>query len=211
MSDRKPYHHGDLRAALLKASLELIREKGAREFTLREAARRAGVSHTAPYRHFHDKAELLAAIAEDGFNRLLGAMRVAADKSIEPFHRLQSAGIGYIDFAQDHPEHFSIMFSAELKFSAHPSLKTAADRCFSELVTLIAACSPAPSIPVRSPEIEAIIAWTQVHGIAELALRRQLRFRNRKELREFARLAIEVFANGLVLKTSSKSSELKRR
>jgi AcrR family transcriptional regulator len=191
--DRKPYHHGDLRDALLKASLDLIREAGVRQFTLREVARRAGVSHAAPYRHFRDKAELLAAIAQDGFDRLTAAMRSAAAKAQDPFGRLQNAGVAYIEFAQDQPEHFSVMFTVDLKENRHPSAKAAADRCFAELVTLVTACQHARLPNGPPPKTFALIAWTQVHGIAELALRGQLGFKNRKELRDFAKLATGMF------------------
>lgn len=121
LSNRKPHHHGNLRDTLLQASLGLIREGGIREFTLRELARRAGVSHAAPYRHFREKAQLLAAVAEDGFNGLTAAMHSAAAKPRSPFGRLQNAGVAYIDFAQEQPEHFLVMFTVNLDESLHPS------------------------------------------------------------------------------------------
>jgi AcrR family transcriptional regulator len=201
VSDRKPYHHGNLRDALLQASLGLIREGGIGEFTLREVARRAGVSHAAPYRHFREKAELLAAVAEDGFNRLTAAMHSAAIKSPDPFGRLQNAGLAYIEFAQQQPEHFLVMFTVDLNEKLHPSAKAAADRCFAELLGLVTACHYAQKQKGPPPEAAALIAWTQVHGIAELALRGQLGFRNRKELRDFAKLATGVIGLGLKLDT----------
>jgi AcrR family transcriptional regulator len=203
--DRKPYHHGNLRDALVEASLDLIREAGIRGFTLREVARRAGVSHAAPYRHFREKADLLAAIAEDGFDRLTSAMHSAATKSQDPFGRLQNAGIAYIEFAQEQPEHFLVMFTADLDENAHLSAKAAAGRCFSELLSLVSACRQARSLEGQRPETTALIAWAQVHGIADLALRGQLGFRNRKELRNFAKLATDVFGRGskLIADTSA--------
>ena len=194
----KPYHHGDLRSALLKASLELIAAAGAREFTLREVARRAGVSHAAPYRHFRDKDELLAALAADGFDSLTAAIRSAAAREPSEFARLLHAGIAYIHFAQDEPERFSIMFSADLDPARHPATRTAAARCFAELVALVAACRPArPAVP--STDIAARIAWAQVHGIADLTLRGQLTFKSRRELTEFATAAIDAIGQGLHL------------
>ena len=91
MHARKRYHHGDLRTALLDASLTLIREKGASGFTIREAARLAGVSHNAPYRPFRDKDELLAAIAECCFKRLTAKIQKSVSKCGGPFERLQGA------------------------------------------------------------------------------------------------------------------------
>src|SRR5437016_3468378 len=103
MPRTKPYHHGDLRTALLEASLALIRQEGPHGFTLREVARRAGVSHTAPYRHFRDKDDLLAAIAENGFKRLTGMMRATLSNRRDPLRRLQNVGLAYVAFALDQP------------------------------------------------------------------------------------------------------------
>jgi AcrR family transcriptional regulator len=201
--DRKPYHHGNLRDALLEASLELIREAGIREFTLREVARRAGVSHAAPYRHFREKEDLLAAIAEDGFDRLTATMHAAASKSRDSFGRLKNAGIAYIEFGLERPEHFHVMFTVDLEETRHPAAKAAAGRCFAELLELVSACLQAQSMK-DEPTTVALMAWIQVHGITELALRGQLGFKSRKELREFAELTIDVFGRGSGLSASRK-------
>lgn len=195
MSGRKPYHHGDLREALLKASLALLHEPGGSELTLREVARRAGVSHTAPYRHFRDKADLLAAVAEDGFDRLRAGISAAAAKAQRPIERLQNAGIAYIEFAQEHPEHFSVMFGTDLR-SDHPSAKAAADRCFGELLALVAGCTD-DSRAAQPQRTLALIAWSEVHGIADLSLRGQLRFKGKAEMRTFSRLATLAIVSGL--------------
>ena len=199
MNQRKPYHHGDLRGALLQASLELLRDPASGAFTLREIARRAGVSHNAPYRHFRDKDDLLAAIAQEGFERLTAAIQSAAGKGQTPFEQLQSAGIAYVEVAQAQPEHFSVMFSIDLKGHHHSSAQAAAEKCFGELVKLVAASRQAPSFKNVLPETAALVAWTQVHGIAVLALRGQLRFRTRREIKEFAKFATEAIARGLEL------------
>ena len=199
MNQHKPYHHGDLRGALLQASLELLRHPASGDFTLREIARRAGVSHNAPYRHFRDKDDLLAAIAEQGFESLTAAMQSAASKGQTPFQQLQNAGITYVEFAQAQPEHFSVMFGIDLRGNQHVSAKAAAEKCFAELVKLVVASRPAQSPRNVSPETAALVAWTQVHGIAVLALRGQLRFRGRREIKEFAKLATEAIGRGLQL------------
>jgi AcrR family transcriptional regulator len=204
MAGRKPYHHGNLHNALLEAALGLIREVGLRGFTLRAVARRAGVSHAAPYRHFREKAALLAALAEDGFDRLTAAMQAAGATSQDPFGRLQQAGLAYIAFAQAQPEHFLVMFSIALDAQRHPAAKAAANRCFAELVALVTACQHArDGLPSKTA---ARMAWTHVHGIAELALRGQLGFSTSQELREFAQLAIEVFGRGAHLAPPSTRS-----
>ena len=194
MPETKPYHHGNLREALIEASLALIREVGIRGFTLREVARRAGVSHAAPYRHFRDKDDLLAVLAEQGFNRLTAAMRAAAARAHHPFQRLQNAGIAYIEFAQDDPERFQVMFSVELDPQVHSSAMEAGESSFAELVRLVAAC-PRPS---DGPSVEtlALVAWTQVQGIAELAPRSKLGMKSRKQLIRFAKTATDILGRG---------------
>jgi len=199
MSSNKPYHHSNLREALLRASLDLIHEAGVQGFTLREVARRAEVSHAAPYRHFRDKAQLLAAIAEEGFDRLTEGMRSASSKSPNAFERLRSAGLAYIEFARQHPQHFLVMFAVDLNANLYPSANAAAERAFAELLSLVTACLHARPSETLQAETVALLAWTQVHGIADLSLRNQLGFKTDRELKQFAKLAIEVFGRGAQL------------
>src|SRR5437660_2648263 len=99
MRPRKPYHHGHLEETLLKTAIQLIGEVGPAGFTLREVARRAGVSHNAPYRHFADRDKLLAAVAAQGFRKLARAMHDAAQLQAQPLDRLNAAGRDYIHVA----------------------------------------------------------------------------------------------------------------
>jgi AcrR family transcriptional regulator len=99
MNRAKPYHHGNLREALLRAAIRLIAEVGPTAFTLREVARRAGVSHNAPYRHFRDKDDLMTAVATEGYRELTEAMERAARGQNRAIDRLKYAGLAYIEFA----------------------------------------------------------------------------------------------------------------
>src|ERR1700681_2722330 len=112
MRPRKPYHHGHLEETLLKTAIQLIGEVGPAGFTLREVARRAGVSHNAPYRHFADREKLLAAVAPQGFRELNRAMLDAVRQQRSRVGRLKRAGLAYVEFALRRPEHFTIMFDA---------------------------------------------------------------------------------------------------
>src|ERR1700690_3059070 len=110
MPKPRSYHPGNLKQALLEASLDLMRKAGPGGFTLREVARRAGVSHNAPYRHFRDKEELMAALAAGGFDRLTGAMTHASKSAIGALERFRMSGRGYVEFALRYPQHFAVMF-----------------------------------------------------------------------------------------------------
>src|SRR6202044_1998421 len=99
VSASQPYHHANLRKTLLAAAVALIGDVGPQAFTLREVARRAGVSHNAPYRHFHDKNDLLAAVAAQGFDRMTESMKQAMSKGRTAAERLSLAGRGYVQFA----------------------------------------------------------------------------------------------------------------
>src|SRR5215467_14313795 len=108
----KPYHHGDLRNALIQVGLELLSEGGAAALDLRKVARRAGVSHAAPYRHFADKQALIAAINEEGFHRLAERIRATLrEVPDEPFEQLLGVALAYVRFAKAHPRLMREMFS----------------------------------------------------------------------------------------------------
>src|SRR6476661_4198967 len=110
MRKRTAYHHGDLRPALLQASLALIEEDGIGALSLREVARKAGVSHNAPYHHFKDRGSLLAALAEDGFATLAREMAAARAAAPDAQARLEACGLAYIRFALESRARFKLMF-----------------------------------------------------------------------------------------------------
>jgi AcrR family transcriptional regulator len=124
-----------------------VREAGARGFTLREVARRSGVSHTAPYRHFHDKQDLLAAIAEEGFQMLAKQMERAGKSDGHSADRLIEAGRAYVAFALRHPDHFQVMFETDLDPARHPSARAAAQRAFGGLLALVRDCQEEGKLP----------------------------------------------------------------
>jgi AcrR family transcriptional regulator len=166
------YHHGDLRRALLEASLSLVREGGVGALSLREAARKAGVSPAAPYHHFKSRTALLAAIAEQGFARMLAAMEAGlAGAGVEPAARLEALGNAYVQFALSHPEHFRVMFLPELSpHGEFPSLDAARRPTFELLIQHVAAMQAAGLSPSADPRGLVFTAWAAVHGIAALVL-----------------------------------------
>src|ERR1700741_4961906 len=117
---RVSYHHGDLKRALTSAALSLVAEKGPKGFTLTEAARRAGVSAAAPYRHFADKASLLATVAEQGFGDLHADLVAAAGAASDPRASVIELGRAYVRWAIAHPDHYRVMFGAEIDNASHP-------------------------------------------------------------------------------------------
>jgi AcrR family transcriptional regulator len=173
---RRPYHHGNLRQALVDAALGLVETKGAAALTLRAAARRAGVSQAAPYRHFADKEALLASVAEEGFRAMAAAMRDAMTAAgAEPLARFHAQGQAYVAFALGHPAHVRVMFGREVADrSAHPGLKDAAAATFRLLVDAIAEVQRAGLVRAGDPEEMAVSAWSMVHGFSALLIDGQL-------------------------------------
>lgn len=162
----KPFHHGDLRHALIEATAELIERDGPASVSLREAARIAGVSHNAPYRHFPTREALLAAVAAHGFRQLRLAFEEAA--AATPENRMLALGQGYVRFASAHPGLFRLMFGSGLDRQAHPDLAQAAQDAFEVLqrATLDRGSS--------SPREAALGAWALVHGLSHLIVDNQL-------------------------------------
>jgi AcrR family transcriptional regulator len=167
MRKRKPYHHGNLREELLDAAIRLIAEVGPTAFTLREIARRAGVSHNAPYRHFRDKDDVIAAVATQGYRELNTAMLEAAKPEADAIRRLKCAGSAYIAFALRRPEHFTVMFDAPISRRTNPEAAEAGERAFG------------------TQEL-ALLAWSMVHGIAKLAITGRLPYSSRPAILKFA-------------------------
>jgi AcrR family transcriptional regulator len=174
---RATYHHGDLHRALVEAAAAIIGEVGAEAFTLREAARRIGVNHRAAYRHFADKASLLAAVAEQGFRELIDAARreVAGCGSADPEVRLLAAARAYVQYAAHRPAHFRVMFGPRLNeggtFHAVDALVEEAYHLLeSEVRTgmlqgkFAADAGPHPMVAV----------WSGMHGLASLVLMKRV-------------------------------------
>ena len=164
------YHHGNLRKALVDAALELIASGDPGELSLRAAARRAGVSTAAPYRHFDSREALLAAVAEEGFRGLSAAIRGAtAAHRHDPIAKFREAGVGYVLFAHANPSHYAVMFSPDLfDKSAYPDLAASAADSMNLLMEAIADCQRAGLIAAGDPREIALAAWSSVHGLASL-------------------------------------------
>jgi AcrR family transcriptional regulator len=196
---RRPhaYHHGDLRRALVHTTLRLIAERGPTGFTLREVARRAGVSHNAPYRHFRNKEALLAAVAEEGFVALTQTTERAAREATTPQQRLVERGVAYVTFALDRPSHYRVMFGPAIRRGRHPGLDGAAQRAFDSLVREMASGQQVGAFAGSDPRELARVSWALVHGVADLAIGHQLALKNRKDLDALVTVATTILAKGL--------------
>lgn len=169
------YHHGDLHRALLEAAEIVLSERGVAGFTLRECARRAGVSHAAPAHHFGDVSGLLTALAALSFETLTASMREARAGIEEPRERLQAIGRGYVAFARNYPERFRLVFDWHRLNHADPALHHAGQAAFSELETAIRLATGAADQPLEGELLaELVHAWSLVHGFAHLFLAGQL-------------------------------------
>jgi AcrR family transcriptional regulator len=168
--EQRGYHHGNLKEALIRAALELIAKKGPAGFTFADAARWAGVSPAAPYRHFRDRDELLSDVARRGFEQfettLARAWQDGRPDAVTAFDRL---GRAYLEFAKNEPAFYSAMFEAGIPLDATPELRQAGDRAFAilrgaseMLVAQIPARTRPPALMV------ALHIWALTHGVASL-------------------------------------------
>lgn len=176
MPRKRRYHHGNLKQQLLDSALELIAEIGPQGFTLREVARRAGVSHNAPYRHFRDKEQLLQAVAAQGFDRLTESMTEAMAQGHTAEERLRLAGRGYVQFAISSPHHLLVMFETPVSCALPEEYAAPARRAFQTLLDAISAVQAEGGLPAGDPHAFAVVAWSAVHGLAKLAIGVRLRF-----------------------------------
>ena len=157
----RPYHHGNLRAELVSAAVEAVAEGGAAGLSLRELARRVGVTHGAASHHFGDKTGLLTAVAAEGFRLLAAALTAAWEQD----HRFEDVGVAYVRFAVERPGHFEVMFRPELSRPDDPGLleaKAASGHVLYESARQVA--DAAGGDEVRA----GVAAWAYVHGITTL-------------------------------------------
>jgi len=167
------YHHGNLKEALIRAALELIAKKGPAGFTFAEAARFAGVSPAAPYRHFRDRDELLADVARRGFEAFANALEKAWNGGApEPFAAFERLGKAYLEFARAEPAYYSAMFEAGVPHDISPELAAAGDRAFAVIRTASEMLIARVPLPRRPPALMvALHVWSLSHGIASLFAR----------------------------------------
>jgi len=161
---------------MVEAALKLIRRSGPGALTLRAAARLAGVSQAAPYRHFAGKRALLAAVAEQGFREMTAAMRDAAARHVsDPAARFQALGLAYVAFAATHRSHFRVMFALEAADkSPYPGLRAAAEESYGLLLEAIGDCRREGLLAPGDLSEQALAAWSVVHGLSVLIADRQL-------------------------------------
>lgn len=174
---KTPYHHGDLREALLRAAEAELAEKGMEGFTLRGCAKRAGVSHAAPKHHFRDANALLTELAAVGFGRFVRAMRARRDAAENtPRARLVGVGLGYIDFARENPALFRLMFSSFRPDFETASLMTQARDAFNLLVESVGDLRGVDPRSDTSAMRDVAAAWATAHGLADLLLSDRIKF-----------------------------------
>jgi AcrR family transcriptional regulator len=169
---RRPrsYHHGNLKEVLLEAARKLIEQYGPAGFSLTEAARLAGVSPAAPYRHFRDRDALLAELARNGFERFAAKLDMAWNNGIPtPLSAFENLGRAYLAFAREEPASYAVMFEAGLGVSDDDQLKAAADRAFDVLQRATSALCRALPLEQRPPvKLMSLHIWALSHGVADL-------------------------------------------
>jgi AcrR family transcriptional regulator len=170
---RRGYHHGNLREALVRAALELIGQKGPAGFTFADAARSAGVSSAAPYRHYRDRDALIADVARRGFELFAAALTEAWNEGRpDPYRAFENVGRAYLGFARSEPAYYSAMFEAGVPYDADPELRDAAGRAF-EVLRHASEVLCARMPPEKRPPalMMSLHIWGLSHGIASLFAR----------------------------------------
>ena len=161
------YHHGDLPNALRCAAAEVIEEKGIGHFSLREVARRAGVSHAAPAHHFGDTTGLLTSLAIQGFDKLAEVVTAAAEGIDDPEARLVAIGRGYVETGMRYPAHCQVMFRADLVHCDDPAYQAAGERAYELLADAIRAVAAADN-PDLDIDDAAELCWSAMQGLLVL-------------------------------------------
>lgn len=201
MTKSTPYHHGDLRRALIDAAVELMAESDMKSLSLRQVARQAGVSHAAPYRHFDDKDDLLAAVAEEGFRQftdyLQGAVTAAPE---DPIQQFIGSGVAYVRYALDHPTHYRIMFN-EFSFPdcKYASLAAVSNQSFEVIVQIIERGQQQQQLRPGNTRHLALCAWAQVHGLAMLMLAKRLGEQQEGEIAALTASLSQILLQGMAV------------
>jgi AcrR family transcriptional regulator len=196
---RKPahrYHHGDLERALLRAALRTIQRRGLDGLTLRGVGRDVGVSQTALYRHFADKAALLGAVAREGFRLLREALLEARERAGRGRPGFEAMGEAYVRFAVANPSHYRVMFGAPLDEAADPDLAREGAAAFQVLVDALLEQQRDGLVRADDPLHLALFIWALVHGVAMLAIDGRLQHM-KGDVGTLARFAVERARTGI--------------
>ena len=198
---RRAYHHGDLPNALRAAAARLVAERGVEAVSLREISQAAGVSHAAAYRHYADKAALLAELAEEGFRQLAAVNReVTAATPGGPVAQLKACGRAYVRFGLAQPHRLQLMFGQAVgDWAAHPGLKAAADELAATLADVVAAGQACGALRAAPPSDVTLAAWSLVHGLALLLAGRRLPVAviNEAYVEHVCRACVDLLVDGL--------------
>lgn len=197
LSTKATYHHGNLRNALMEEALRQIALVGAHSLSLRVVARNVGVSHTASYRHFGSKEDMLAAIAERGFVMLGDALSAAMEKHKgDPLEAFEASGVAYVEFGVGHPEHLQVMFGGMLAgYEQWPSLQKARDGAAGLLKFGVHMAVESGQIRGEEDTI-ALAAWSMGHGLTQLIVSKQLK-RGKESARQLAMAVGSMLRKGL--------------
>ncbi|WP_230965197.1 TetR/AcrR family transcriptional regulator [Burkholderia pseudomultivorans] len=166
----RPYHHGDLRRAIIDTALDLLQEQQGWQFTLREVARRAEVSHSAPYRHFPDKTALLHELALIGFDRLRDALLAALDPAADAPAQLTALAYAHLGFGAAHPDLYRLMFNADAGEPSDTHLDPRTQAPFRLVVEVLERGQREGTIRPRSALGQATACWAHLHGLTMLAI-----------------------------------------
>jgi AcrR family transcriptional regulator len=170
------YHHGDLKNALIQAGIEILSADGIKGLSLRQVAKRAGVSHAAPYAHFTDKQSLIAAISTEGYKRLYKQLiHIDQEYPNDPHKKLVEVAWRYLQFAVKDPAHFKITFSGVIeKEKDYPAFVEISQKSFTFITEMVTECQAAGILPSGSSDLIAVHLWGSIHGLATLLIEDQL-------------------------------------
>ena len=200
MKTKETYHHGDLRQNILEEALSWIEKESIFSLSLRGIARRIGVSHNAPYRHFPDKESLLVAIAETGFKRLHQTLEYASQNSPnDDKKRVENIGIAYIEYAVKNQAYYRVMFGdLKLEDRKYPALEQTSQKAFNVLFYAIKAGKKNQVFIAEDSLKLAHICWSLVHGVSMLVIDGQLTTSDSNSILELARTATKTLSEGFV-------------
>jgi AcrR family transcriptional regulator len=172
----KQYHHGDLRNSLIQAGIEILAEEGGGALSLRKVASRAGVSHAAPYAHFSDRQDLIAAISTEGFRQLYERITAVVEANPNDLaNRLVEVAWAYVQFAMENSSLFKLMFSGILEIeNKYPEFVNISHKNFLQLVDLVQECQQAGLLRPGAADVLALSVWSLVHGFVSLLLDKQI-------------------------------------